>query len=353
MPRSDGSVERPCAAKHPRLSACSSGNSSNQPIYDPSVAPGTRGPRLGISRTRCPPSCRGVSGQQPTPIFRPERASQQGILWLRRSFWPCLWPPDVQLRPHRESSSVPASDRRSAPVLARTWHVRCRTSRTGCQPSLVTVQSRTVKKLILAAPAALALTACGVATTAAPSHTAALIAARQPLSCRAHMSNTRPGDNTTTVVYVHTQASVKVFTVAFYKTVRRAYFVRAGSDGQARVPYYVSRATPGRKVQVAVTVVRRHSANTCSTSFTPRGLASTSPSPSPSRSSPTPTPSPSHSSAAPSPSSSAGCYPRTSAGNCYEPGEYCPDADHGMHGVAGDGEAIVCEDNNGWRWEPA
>jgi hypothetical protein len=23
-----------------------------------------------------------------------------------------------------------------------------------------------------------------------------------------------------------------------------------------------------------------------------------------------------------------------------------------VSGVAGDGEAIKCEDNNGWRWEP-
>ena len=59
---------------------------------------------------------------------------------------------------------------------------------------------------------------------------------------------------------------------------------------------------------------------------------------------PTPTPTP-----APTPT---GCYPLTSAGNCYEPGEYCPTADHGMSGVAGDGKAIVCENNNGWRWEP-
>jgi hypothetical protein len=56
---------------------------------------------------------------------------------------------------------------------------------------------------------------------------------------------------------------------------------------------------------------------------------------------PTPTPPP------------AACYPLTNSGNCYEPGEYCRNSDHGMHGVAGDGEAIVCEDNNGWRWEPA
>lgn len=47
-----------------------------------------------------------------------------------------------------------------------------------------------------------------------------------------------------------------------------------------------------------------------------------------------------------------GCHPKASSGNCYEPGEYCSAADHGTSGVAGDGEAIVCEDKNGWRWEP-
>ena len=49
----------------------------------------------------------------------------------------------------------------------------------------------------------------------------------------------------------------------------------------------------------------------------------------------------------------AGCRPRTNGGNCYEPGEYCRDADHGASGIAGDGEAITCEDNDGWRWEPS
>ena len=47
------------------------------------------------------------------------------------------------------------------------------------------------------------------------------------------------------------------------------------------------------------------------------------------------------------------CHPLTSSGNCYEPGEFCSTADHGVTGVAGDGEAIICEDNGGWRWEPA
>ena len=46
------------------------------------------------------------------------------------------------------------------------------------------------------------------------------------------------------------------------------------------------------------------------------------------------------------------CHPKASSGNCYEPGEYCSDADHGMTGIAGDGESIICENNDGWRWEP-
>jgi hypothetical protein len=49
----------------------------------------------------------------------------------------------------------------------------------------------------------------------------------------------------------------------------------------------------------------------------------------------------------------AGCQPLTNAGNCYEPGEFCRDSDHGVSGVAGDGEAITCEDNDGWHWEPS
>jgi hypothetical protein len=57
----------------------------------------------------------------------------------------------------------------------------------------------------------------------------------------------------------------------------------------------------------------------------------------------------------PPPASAApvSCTPLTNGGNCYEPGEFCRNADHGASGVAGNGEAITCEDNDGWRWEPA
>jgi hypothetical protein len=56
---------------------------------------------------------------------------------------------------------------------------------------------------------------------------------------------------------------------------------------------------------------------------------------------------------APPPATPAGCYPLTNSGNCYEPGQFCRTSDHGRTGRAGNGEAIVCVNNNGWRWEPA
>jgi hypothetical protein len=63
-----------------------------------------------------------------------------------------------------------------------------------------------------------------------------------------------------------------------------------------------------------------------------------------------------HANPAAAPAASAaptGCYPLTSEDTCYEPGEFCSDLDHGMTGVAGDGEDIVCADQDGWRWQPA
>src|SRR5665213_2825735 len=53
---------------------------------------------------------------------------------------------------------------------------------------------------------------------------------------------------------------------------------------------------------------------------------------------PTPTPQP------------TGCYPLSNKNTCYEPGEYCRTSDQGTSGVAGDGKAITCENNDGLRW---
>lgn len=62
----------------------------------------------------------------------------------------------------------------------------------------------------------------------------------------------------------------------------------------------------------------------------------------------TPAPAPTQASTVP-----ASCHPISDEGTCYEPGEYCRHDDHGVSGVAGDGETITCEDNDGWRWEPS
>jgi hypothetical protein len=66
-----------------------------------------------------------------------------------------------------------------------------------------------------------------------------------------------------------------------------------------------------------------------------------------------PPPAPAETTPPPAASTPAGCYPVSDEGTCYRPGEYCRDDDHGVPGVTGDGEAIICEDNDGWRWEPA
>jgi Domain of unknown function (DUF4352) len=90
-------------------------------------------------------------------------------------------------------------------------------------------------------------------------------------------------------------------------------------------------------------------------SATPAPTASrtAAPSPAPQTTAPAAAPPPQTTAPAAAPATSSGCYPLTDAGHCYEPGEYCRDSDHGVSGVAGDGEHIICEDNDGWRWEPA
>lgn len=132
-----------------------------------------------------------------------------------------------------------------------------------------------------------------------------------------------------------------------------------------RIPFLM--AAPPLALVLVITVVGCVSGSTSSptTSFfsasaqasqagSPSASASGSsgPSPSPSSNNPQPLPStPAPTSAAPAPQ--AGCHPLSNEGTCYEPGEYCRNADHGASGIAGDGKAITCEDNDGWRWEPS
>jgi hypothetical protein len=130
---------------------------------------------------------------------------------------------------------------------------------------------------------------------------------------------------------------------------------RASASGTRILRYYVGDARPGTPVVIGVRVSRGSSTGTCWTALRPRPARTaavaapahpvSSPSSQPSSAPPASAPSP-------PPATTASCYPLSDEGTCYEPGEYCRDDDHGMTGVAGDGETITCEDNNGWRWEP-
>jgi hypothetical protein len=98
-------------------------------------------------------------------------------------------------------------------------------------------------------------------------------------------------------------------------------------------------------VVITVSVSSSGSIGSCRARLRPRAGAVTVAAPA----QPT-TPPPTTPPAAPQPAAS--CYPISDEGTCYEPGEFCRDDDHGMTGLAGDGETIICEDNDGWRWEP-
>lgn len=119
--------------------------------------------------------------------------------------------------------------------------------------------------------------------------------------------------------------------------------VHGGPVPAAQVAAAVNTDKEGRKnLQAGLKLLdAQPNPNPTPTAPTPAAPTPTTPAPTaPTPTAPTPTPTP------------TACYPLTSSGSCYEPGEYCPTADHGMSGVAGDGKAITCENNNGWRWEP-
>jgi hypothetical protein len=155
-------------------------------------------------------------------------------------------------------------------------------------------------------------------------------AASVPLPCHARALTRRPRVHTTAKIRVRTVAHARVTAAG---TNGENASGRADARGQRVLRLRVRNARPGQQVVVTINVTRRSRSGSCRASFRPRRRAIPSPPPS---------------SAPP-----ASCYPLTNGGNCYEPGEFCRDSDHGVTGIAGDGEKIICEDNNGWRWEPA
>jgi hypothetical protein len=112
----------------------------------------------------------------------------------------------------------------------------------------------------------------GAITTATLSGGLAVAApAATSLPCSASMSNSHPRDYTTTDVLVRTASRANVTTVAHYKTTNTTHHGIAGRKGNAGIPYYISGATPGYKVNVSVSVSTGSQTGSCSTSFTPQG----------------------------------------------------------------------------------
>ncbi len=192
-----------------------------------------------------------------------------------------------------------------------------------------------------AAPAAPAIST----PTAAPTPASAATPTPSPLTATVSVTRKHPLAGTKVGVTVLTVPNARITVVAHFQASDRKKAAHADAGGEHTFWYRLGNATPGYRVRVNVHVFANGHQLARRAWFTPRQRP---PPPAPAAPSPAP-PSVSSPSAAPPP----GCYPKTDGGNCYEPGEYCRISDHGMHGIAGNGEAIVCEDNNGWRWEPA
>jgi hypothetical protein len=187
--------------------------------------------------------------------------------------------------------------------------------------------------------------------------------AQPPVACGIRVSRKHPRDHTRVTVRVRTAPHARVVLATTLALAAGSGDTgRASARGTWSRPLRVGGSAPGVRVVIAVRVASGRRAGRCQTWVRPRRAAAaatptpsastaTAPAPGPAPT-PAPTPAPAPAPAPPPPPAPSGCYPKTDGGNCYEPGEFCRDDDHGATGVAGDGEKIKCEDNDGWRWEP-
>jgi hypothetical protein len=170
--------------------------------------------------------------------------------------------------------------------------------------------------------------------------------ATSSLVCHARAVVWRPADHTIAKVRVRTAAGAQVSAsgpLAWLHS--RGAAIRTEADGTRTLRFRVANATPGAAVVITVHVSNGGNTGSCQARLRPRPGPVTVAAPAQPATPPPTTP-------PPAPQPAATCYPISDEGTCYEPGEFCRDDDHGMTGLAGDGETIVCEDNDGWRWEP-
>src|SRR5215471_5137060 len=158
-----------------------------------------------------------------------------------------------------------------------------------------------------------------------------------PLTSTASVTRRHPRTGTKVGVSVVTAPDARITVIAHFETGDREKTARADSTGSHTFWFPLGSAPPGIRVAVIVRVSAHGRKSSTRVWFTPRQ----------------PPPPPAPKATAPPPAPPTGCYPKASTGNCYQPGEFCPHADAGMHGVDGSGNPIICEDNNGLRWEPA
>ncbi len=185
---------------------------------------------------------------------------------------------------------------------------------------------------------------------------AASTPARPALSCHAQATRFRPRDHTTVWIRVRTVGHVKVTAMSPGRSVTALDCRRPGQRpgrAAAAVPdrrrhargpdrHRRSCLAAGPVGQLPGVAAAPGSTGRESTRAATSADANAGPAPSPA---PTRSPAP--------PPTKASCHPLSDEGTCYEPGEFCRDSDHGVTGLAGDGETITCEDNDGWRWEPS
>jgi hypothetical protein len=143
---------------------------------------------------------------------------------------------------------------------------------------------------------------------------------------------------TTVGVLVSTAPGARITVVGHFEAGDRKKTARADSTGLRKFWFSLGSAPPGVRVTVVVRVAADGQERSTRVWFSPRQPP---PPPAPPTTAPAPAPQP------------ASCHPLSNEGTCYEPGEFCRESDQGVTGVAGDGETIICEDNNGLRWEPA
>ena len=165
------------------------------------------------------------------------------------------------------------------------------------------------------------------------------------LACRVTARPHRPAANGRVAVVVHTSARAHIIASDLRTGV--THRGRADASGNLTVHFTAGPASAGSRTVVRVHATLNGRSTSCQAAFR-LALA-----PAVARPSTQPAAAPSSAPTATAPKPQASCYPLSDEGTCYEPGEYCRDSDHGLVGVAGDGEQITCEDNDGWRWEPS